>query len=290
MVSSASHLLLIKGRAADTTGAVDDVRLTLLGTSHAWPIPEPGCGCDQCSASRDDAKKRRTRSGLFIQTPAGNALLDAGPDVWQQFEREGIAPQVERVVISHHHDDHVLGLRDLCYAWRERPGPLPVHCGPVTERRIRATFGGLLREGRELITFVPWHAGAVVDLGPVRIEGFETHHRDDEPTTAFLIHVERAGGAARIAYATDMGTALPSPRERLEDLDLFIGDGTYLGAPGFGHPGTDRCVEIARTLRAQAVAITHVGHWRADPDTVRQALPVGVAICRDGDDVLALLP
>ena len=169
---------------------------------------------------------------MFIQTSEGDSasssvLLDAGPDVWQQFERWGLAPRVDRVVISHHHDDHVLGLRDLCIMSRKHARVLPVHCGPVTEARIRATFAGLLRDGREQIAFVPWHAGAVVEAGGVRVEGFETHHRGaDEPTTAFLIHAEREGRGVRIAYATDMGTELPAPRERLELSLIHISEPT----------------------------------------------------------------
>ncbi|MDJ0520641.1 MAG: MBL fold metallo-hydrolase [Planctomycetota bacterium] len=268
---------------------MDDVRATLLGTSHAWPLPEPGCGCDQCTASREDAGKRRTRSGFLIQTPAGNALLDAGPDVWQQFEREKLKPEVALVVISHHHDDHVLGLRDLCIMNGRHRRVLPVHCGPVTERLIRATFAGLLREGQERIRFVPWETGSRIELGAVCIEGFETHHRADAPTTAFLVHVPRAEGVVRIAYATDMGSALPEPVERLRGVDLFIGDGTYLGEGNDKHPGTDRMIAIARELRAKRIAVTHVGHWGVDCDTARRLLPPDVAICRDGDDVLSLL-
>jgi ribonuclease BN (tRNA processing enzyme) len=227
---------------------------------------------------------------MFIQTPAGTVLLDAGPDVWQQFEREGLAPRVDRVVISHHHDDHMMGLRDLCSMKQRHVRVLPVHCGPVTERRIRSTFAGLLREGRERIAFVPWETGAVVETGPVRIEGFETHHRADEPTTAFLLRVQHEGRSVRIAYATDMGEAMPSPRALLEDVDLFLGDGTYLGGGGHGHPGTDRMIQIARELGARRIGVTHVGHWGVDCDTARQVLPMDVAICRDGDDLFSLLP
>ena len=273
---------------------MEEVRATLLGTGHAWPIPRPGCACDQCRASRDDAGKRRTRSGLLLQTPTARVLLDACPDAWLQFEREGLEPHVDRVVISHHHDDHLMGLRDLCMLRRDASGPLPVHCGPVTKARIQVVFPGLLRAGREKIAFEPWQVGTRLDLGAVTLEGFETHHREEEPTTAFLLHVRRedasgGGRAWRIAYATDMGERLPSPRERVEDVDLFLGDGTYLGAGGYGHPGTDRMIAIARELRARCIGVTHVGHWAVDCDTARRRLAPDVVICRDGDDVLSLL-
>jgi ribonuclease BN (tRNA processing enzyme) len=120
------------------------------------------------------------------------------------------------------------------------------------------------------------------------LEGFETHHRAEAPTTAVLVHARPGERALRVAWATDMGAAAPEPAAALAEVDLFVGDGTYLGAADHGHPGTRRVLEIARTLGARRIALAHVGHWRVRRDNARRALPPDVAICRDGEDLLAL--
>jgi ribonuclease BN (tRNA processing enzyme) len=227
---------------------------------------------------------------LWLEGSAGSVLVDAGPDVARQLEREGLGRLPGRVVVSHHHLDHLLGLDDLCHVIPQGETPLAVHAGPHAQERIRAIFPHLLRPGRERLVLCTWHAGALLDLGDVVLEGFETHHREEAATTAVLLHLRLPRGKARIAYATDMGAAVPSPAERLQGVDVFVGDGTYLGPPGHGHPGTDRVREIGRALGARRLAVTHVGHWQVDRAEARRRLGADVAICRDGDDLLGLLP
>lgn len=264
------------------------MRAILLGCGGAWPIPRPGCVCPQCASARQRPKERRSRSGLWLQGREETALLDASPDIAHQLEREGLTPHLDRVVISHHHHDHLLGLDDLCHVRPPGCAPLSVHAGAHAQTRIREVFPNLLREGREKIRLHPWGIGTRLDLGGILLEGFETHHRPDTETIGALLHVDREEGPRRIAYATDMGSDVPSPRRRLEGVDLLVGDGTYLGDAGYGHPGTSRVLEIARVLRVGRVALTHVGHWRVDPATARRQVPPDVVICRDGDDLLAL--
>ena len=232
---------------------------------------------------------RRTRSALHIASRASSLLIDTPPDLLFQLERESLSPNVEAVVITHHHLDHVLGLDDLSQVRNTDSGPLAVYAGARTQQVIRAAFPHLLREEAPRIDLRSWTAGTRLCVGDVDLEGFETHHREEAETTAVLLHGERDGRGIRVAYATDMGHAFPSPRDRLLDVDLFVGDGTYLGAAGYGHPGTARMLAIARALRARRTAVTHVGHWGISDQQARAALGSDVAICRDGADLLSYL-
>ena len=263
------------------------VLATLLGTGGAWPIPRPGCSCAQCAEARAEPRERRTRSGLYLETAAGNVLLDACPDVIAQLEREQLSPAIRAVIISHHHADHVFGLSDLCYVLREVEPPIPVYAGAATQALIRAAFPYLLRPERPKIRLEPWTSGMRLTFGEVALEGFETLHREESETVGVLIRTRSRGRESRIVYATDMGAAEPTPRSLLEGVDLFVGDGTYLGEAGYGHPGTERMIAIARGFGARRIAVTHVGHWGLSSAEAADHVPRDVAICRDGD---ALFP
>ena len=216
-------------------------------------------------------------------------FVDVSTDILTQLERAGLAPVVDAVVLTHHHADHMLGLHDLCCLRTPADAPLAVYAGPVTTERILGAFGDLLRPGRARIELRAWHAGTRIDFGDVTFTGFETHHREVEPTTAVLLEGEHEGRGVRVAYATDMGPVPPTPRAVLEDVDLFCGDGTYLAEAGYGHPASAETIAFARGLGARRIALTHVGHWQVAEAEARRRLPEDVAICRDGDDLLSFL-
>lgn len=266
------------------------MQATFLGCGDAFAVPRPGCPCPQCAEARLDPRQARTRSGMLLRTAEECVLLDCSPDVARQLERQGLgADAITRVVISHRHNDHCYGLYDLARLRLPAAAPLRVHANAHTQATLRAAFPSLFKPEKPSVAFETWGRGVRLELDGLALEGFETHHYPDLETTAFLLETTRAGVLTRIAYATDMGDALPSPAARLEGVDLFVGDGTYLGEGGHGHPGTARVVEVAARLGAGRVAITHVGHWGVRAAEAAAALGGDVAICRDGDDVFSFL-
>lgn len=268
--------------------------LTFLGTSGAWPTPRPGCDCAQCAEARADPRFRRLRSSLLLQTPAEAVLVDPGPDVWHQFDLRGLPPRVDRVLVTHTHADHCLGLDDLVFMQPDRRRRrVHVHAAAYHRARIEEIFPHLLRTGRPGIVFDTWEPGSRLEIGGWVLEGFETGHHDTFPTTAVLLTTPAADGEVhhRIAYATDMGPVLPeASHDLLRGVDLLVGDGSFLGGGGHGHPGTDAVIELARGLGIGRVAFTHMGHSRLADSALCEALGANARLAYDGLDPRSLLP
>jgi phosphoribosyl 1,2-cyclic phosphate phosphodiesterase len=261
-------------------------RALVLGTSAAWPIPRPGCGCPQCVEARGDPRLRRTRTCLRLEAGRGVFVFDPGPDVLHQLEREGLSPRADAVLVSHAHHDHLLGLSDLVRLQPDEAPPLAVHAAPEHQQRIRAVFPDLLRGGRERIVLRRFGDGMRLGLGSLYFEGIETGHRAGFSTTALLLETGEGDARRRILYATDMGELPATSRTRLEGIDLLVGDGTWLGQAGHGHPGTDDVVALGAELGVGRVAITHVGHWQVPEATARGRLGDETLLLRDGEDLL----
>jgi len=258
------------------------VRATLLGTSGAWPIPRPGCACPQCAEARREPRLRRTRTGLRLEAGGEVLLVDAGPDLAAQLERESVGPRVDRLVVTHTHADHVLGLDDLVHLRAPREEPLVVHAAPWHQERIARVFPHLVRWGAEKVRFARWGDGERVEAEGLVLEGFETGHSAEFPTTGVLLRIATPAGERRVAFATDLGEPPESSRERLRGIDLLVGDGSFLGGPGHGHGGTDADAALARDLGIRGLLFTHVGHVRlADADLRARLAPAGLAL--DGD-------
>ena len=81
------------------------MRLTVLGRSPASPNPGEAC------------------AGYLIEGGSSRVLVDIGPGVVSQLVRRHHPDELDAVVISHMHADHMLDLVTLryVYPWRERP-------------------------------------------------------------------------------------------------------------------------------------------------------------------------
>ena len=111
--------------------------MILLGTGTSTGVPSIGCGCAVCRS--DNPKNKRTRCSVILGLPAGNLLIDTGPDVRAQLLREDIG-LVHAVAYTHEHADHMMGLDDLRLMQFYLGDSVPLYCEPMVEQRIRSTF------------------------------------------------------------------------------------------------------------------------------------------------------
>lgn len=91
--------------------------VTLLGSGGNFPIPMPTCDCRICVEARERGLPfSRAGNATFVHD--AKALVDAPEAIWRMLNRERI-PDVEYVFVSHHHSDHVRGLRVVQALGRE---------------------------------------------------------------------------------------------------------------------------------------------------------------------------
>lgn len=113
--------------------------LIALGTGTSTGIPMMGCHCQVCTSL--DFRDKRLRTSIFIETKNGNKILvDTTPDLRTQFLENKIS-DIDFVIITHEHSDHVHGIDDL------RPltfGPpqreIPIYCNDETSKILQKRF------------------------------------------------------------------------------------------------------------------------------------------------------
>ena len=109
--------------------------LVFLGTGASCGVPTYYCDCKACREAEADPAARRTCSSIAILR-SGATLIDTSPDVHQQLQREGIS-DIERVLYTHEHFDHVGGLPQLEYYVRlRRRAPVDLYCNAETHAHI----------------------------------------------------------------------------------------------------------------------------------------------------------
>jgi len=111
--------------------------LTVLGSGTSMGVPTIGCQCAVCQSS--DPHDRRTRPSILIEYNGKVVLIDTTPDFREQAIRVGMR-QLDAVLYTHGHADHVLGLDDVRPLSYHRPHKIPLYARPEVGALLRNMF------------------------------------------------------------------------------------------------------------------------------------------------------
>ena len=141
--------------------------LTFLGTSASVPSSE------------------RNHPALLIEGGSHRILVDCGEGTQRQLLRSGAGfRRLHRILLTHAHFDHVLGLPGLFSTLRLRQSDdlMTIHGSPSTLDMVGRMLAGLWGEGRAPIPLqlVPIAEGRILDAGDFTISCFPVRHRDTD--------------------------------------------------------------------------------------------------------------
>ncbi len=221
-------------------------------------------------------------------------LVDCGEPAARSLRRLGAgADDLDGVVISHLHFDHVGGLLTLLQAhWLgPRPRPFPVYL----PRSGRKPLEALVRDAclqdppRPLpVQFVPWKPGQPESIGKIRVTPHPSSHlevladpgmRNGRSRQAFSLVLE--GYGRRVAHSADIGSVADLEPLVREPLDLLVCELSHVEPDAVFPFLTGR--EIRRT-----VFVHLAGSWWKQRRTLlskarRTLAPMPVFIPADGE-------
>lgn len=255
-------------------GMLDDMaQLRFLGTSDSQGVPRWWCRCSVCEEAKSAGKNARTRPGAVIEGDE-NILLDAPPELRLQCSREGLAG-FDAALITHAHNDHLLGLGDLADWGRWTGRDCPIYAPNAVLPQLEARFGYLMSasyQARTPFKSLPTprtFAGYTVQeiCVPHGFNGF-----------AYAFRFERGGKTW--GYMPDcLGLTDLEPWRNL-DL-LVLGSSFYREtAPIAGRSVYDvgEAAALVAELKPKETVLTHLGHGV----DARKPAPEGLRYAFDG--------
>lgn len=251
------------------------LEITFLGTGTSVGIPVIGCDCAVCTSA--DPRNQRTRSSILVRTPEATLLVDSGPDLRQQALREDIR-EIDAVIYTHSHVDHVVGFDELrAFCWH-REHPLPLHATVGCMDTLKQMFGW---------AFTGHHHPGYIHPSPRLIDGpFHYGHLKITPLPVQHAAVETIGflfeypGAERVAYIPDVKVIPDATKRLLENIDVLILD-ALRPVPHPTHMSLGESLEALAELKVQRAWLTHVSH-SCDHEVIEETLPDQVRMAYDG--------
>ncbi|MFO7765141.1 MAG: GPMC system MBL fold metallohydrolase [Pelovirga sp.] len=245
--------------------------IVILGSGTSTGIPVVGCRCDVCRSK--DPHNRRTRCSALIHYAGRNLLIDTSTDLRQQALREDIR-QVDAVLYTHSHADHVHGIDDLRGFNIPGAAPIPLYADPGTLLSLRRNFNYIFDQNQPP-GYVPKLSLHPIEE-PLKLFGLEIIpiplHHGSQMTTGYRV--------GPIAYLTDCNGIPDTSLARLNDLSLLVLDGLRFRS----HPthfNISEAVAIAESIGAEQTLLTHLSH---DVDHLCHDadLPAGINLAYDG--------
>ncbi|MEZ4572120.1 MAG: MBL fold metallo-hydrolase [Thermomicrobiales bacterium] len=238
-------------------------QLTVLGGSAAWPNPDQGC------------------SSYLLNYDGTRILLDCGPDTLQELRRHSRLSDIDAVVISHCHADHILDLVTYRYALvysEEQPdAPIPLLV-PPGGLDILGPLGHVLGSQGEsqddfwadVFDLQEYDPSTGFKLDGLTISFAPTQHF----TACFAIRVADSQENA-IVYGADTGS-IESLIDFAMNARLLIAEATADSHQGIapeerGHLVPEDAGNWAARASVDRLLLTHLWHERPSSEVVSRA-------------------
>ena len=150
-------------------------------------------------------------NSALVSTGHCKILVDGGLSARQlvrRLEHCGVTPeQLDGVLLTHEHGDHVCGLEVLCRKFR-----VPIYANACTAEAVR--YGGGFDNHRHWRLF---RTGTEFNICDITVQTFPVPHDAVEPV-GFLFHT----GTRALGYITDLGYATKMMIERLREVHTLV--------------------------------------------------------------------
>lgn len=248
------------------------MQITFLGTGTSSGVPMIGCQCKTCTSA--DPKDKRLRASVLVTTDTESLLIDAGPDFRQQMLTHNVT-NLDAILITHEHKDHVGGLDDVRAFNFLHHKPIDIFAEPRVQRVLKKDYD---------YAFATKKYPGVPEMNLNNIEGLPFHVGDTKviPVRAFHqllpIYGFRIGN---FGYLTDVKSITRDQLEKFFGVEVFVVS-TVQRWPHRSHFHLDQAVETAQMVGARQTYLTHLSHCLEPHAQLAASLPAGIEPAYDG--------
>ncbi len=258
----------------------DKLRLTLLGTGTSQGVPVIGCDCPVCTSA--DRRDQRLRTAALLTCGGTQILIDAGPDLRQQMLRARVR-HLDAVLLTHEHNDHVIGLDDV-RPFNFRSGrPIAVYAQQRVVEAVRHRFAYIFDDpgpGLPRIELHPIDADTPVRVNGLLIQPIGVWH-GKLPILGF-----RFGD---ITYLTDVKSISSDQLQKVKGTRLLVINALRRRMHPT-HLTLEEALALIEDIGPEHAWLTHISHELGLAEEISAQLPKGVSLGYDGLEITCPCP
>ena len=211
---------------------------------------------------------------MLISSSSTRLVIDTTPDFRYQMLRSGV-DQLDGVVFTHSHKDHMAGLDDIRAYNFFLQRPMPLFANHETAEAIKRDFYYAFAEKKypgipeldlNVIDDKPFH------IGDILVEPIRVRHLNME-VLGF-----RTGG---FTYITDANHIDDVEKEKIRGSDVLVIN-ALRKEKHLSHFTLQEAIDLATELNVPKTYFTHVSHQMGLHAEVNNTLPIGMQLAHDG--------
>lgn len=251
------------------------MKITFLGTGTSQGVPLIACDCMVCMSVNE--KDKRLRSSILIEHNQSVFVIDSGPDLRQQLLRAKVK-QLDAVIFTHEHKDHIAGLDDVRafnYLYKK---PVDVWATQQVQDAIKREFAYAFSE-------IKYPGIPELKLNEITNEPFTINQTQFLPID--VLHYRLPVKAFRIdnfAYVTDANHISETEKLKLKNLDVLVLN-ALRKEKHISHFTFQEAIDLAKELGAKKTYFTHISHQLGLHDEVSKELSSSIELAFDGLEI-----
>ena len=248
------------------------MKITFLGTGTSQGVPVIGCTCNTCKSN--DLRDKRLRSSVLIETDHSIFTIDAGPDFRQQMLANKVS-QLDAILVTHGHKDHVGGLDDVRAFNFLSKKPMEVFVGVFAEQDIKREFYYAFEEDK-------YPGSPNIQLNCIKNEPFEFKGIKIIPIAAQHFKIPVFGyRIGDFAYLTDLKLITEEEINKMRGCKVITISGLRKESH-ISHLNLAEAVELIQEVNPEKAYITHISHLMGQHQNVNKELPENIELAYDG--------